>query len=76
MKLCIKYQRPVPLLLSDKNIFKVFPYMGLCKTSDPRFGAIFDLRAIILNNFGSGPLDEATYQISKTWTFWFQTKIF
>ena len=29
------------LLLSDKKIFKVFPYMGLCKTSDPWSRAIF-----------------------------------
>ena len=35
------------LLLSDKNIFKVVPYTGLCKTNDPFRGAIFDPRAII-----------------------------
>ena len=29
-----------------------------------------------LNNFGNGPLGEATYQISKTWAFWFQTRRF
>ena len=34
MKLHIKYQRP-GLLLSDKKILKVFPYMSLCKTCDP-----------------------------------------
>ena len=33
------------LLLSDKKIFKVFPYM--VKTIDPQHGAIFDPRAII-----------------------------
>ena len=27
----------------------------------------------ILNIFGNAPLDEATYQTSKTWAFWFQT---
>ena len=26
------------LLVSGKKIFKVFPYMNLCKTSDPRAG--------------------------------------
>ena len=61
------------LLLSDKEIF---PYMGLCKTSDPWHGAIFNPRAIKLNNFWNGPLDEATYQISKSWAFWFQTRRF
>ena len=29
-----------------------------------------------MNNFGNGPLDEATSQISKTWAFWFQTRRF
>ena len=37
-------------LLSDKKIFKVFPYMGICKTSDTWRGAIFDPRAIIWTN--------------------------
>ena len=27
-----------------------------------------------LNNLGRDPLDEATYQISKTWAFWFSEK--
>ena len=27
-----------------------------------------------LNNFGNGPSGEATYQISKTWAFWFQIR--
>ena len=26
-----------------------------------------------LSIFGRGPADKATYQISKTWAFWFQT---
>ena len=43
-------------MFSDK-IFKVFPCMGLCKTSDPRCGANFEPRAII-TNFGRGLLDE------------------
>ena len=29
-----------------------------------------------LNNLGRGLLDEATYQISKTWAFWFQSRRF
>ena len=29
-----------------------------------------------LNNFGYGPLGEATHQISKTWAFWFQKRRF
>ena len=61
-------------MFSDK-IFKVFPCMGLCKTSDPQRRANFEPRAII-NNFGRGPLGEAIYQISKTWAFWFQIRRF
>ena len=65
-------------MFSDK-IFKVFPCMGLCKTRAPpprpRRGANFEPRAII-NKFGRGPLDEAIYQISKTWAFWFQIRRF
>ena len=64
------------LLLSDKKNFKIFPYKGLCKTNDPTCGAIFDPQGYNLNNFGRGSLDEATYQISKTWAFWFQTRRF
>ena len=29
-----------------------------------------------LNNFGRGPLDKASYQISKTWAFCLQTRRF
>ena len=33
-------------MVSDKKIFQGFHYVfGLCKTSDPRVGAIFDPRA-------------------------------
>ena len=28
-----------------------------------------------LNNLGRGLLDEATYKLSKTWAFWFQSRI-
>ena len=41
----------------------------------PRAGPIFT-PDYNLNNFGNGPLSEATYQISKTWAFWFQTRRF
>ena len=41
-----------------------FSNMNLCTTSDPWGGANFNVRALILNNLASGPLDEATYQIS------------
>ena len=40
--------------------------MGLCKTSDPTMRGYFWPQGNNLNNFGRGPLDEATYQISKS----------
>ena len=49
--------------------------MGLCKTSDPMRMAIFDPK-VIISATDRGPLYEATYQISKTWVFWFQTRSF
>ena len=33
-----------------KKIFSCFPYTSLCKTCDPRDGAIFDPRGIIRTN--------------------------
>ena len=50
--------------------------MGLYETSHLRHGAIFLPQGYNLNNFGSGPLNEATYQILKTLAFWFQTRRF
>ena len=35
------------LVVSDKKIFHVAPYISLCKACDPRGGAIFGPRAII-----------------------------
>ena len=48
MKLRIKYQRPEPSAFKQQDFYKVFPYIGLCKTSDPCHRVIFDSRAIIL----------------------------
>ena len=41
-----KYQGS-SLVVSDKKIFHVAPYISLCKTRDPRDGVIFGPRAII-----------------------------
>ena len=35
------------LKVLDKKFFSCFPYISLCKTSDPRGGAIFGPRGII-----------------------------
>ena len=49
--------------------------MGLCKTCGPRAGPLLP-QGYNFNNFGRGPLNKATYQISKAWAFWFQTRRF
>ena len=53
------------LMVSDKKIFHVFPYISLCKTCDPRGGAIYGPRGIICNTFGISPLGAATFQTSR-----------
>ena len=35
------------LMASDKKMFSYFPYISLCKTCDPKGGAIFGPREII-----------------------------
>ena len=47
--------------------FLCFPYIqvSLCKTCDPKGGAIFGPMGHNLNTLDKGPLDIATYQISR-----------
>ena len=62
MKLHTKYERSGPFNFTHEDSLS-FPYMGLCKTSDPTLaGAIFDPKDFNLNNLGRGPLDKAIYQ--------------
>ena len=46
-------------MVSDKKIFHVFHYIGLCKTCDPRGGAFFWPQGHYLNKLGSGPPGES-----------------
>ena len=59
MMLHTQYQRPGPSTFRQEDFFNFFPYMSICKTSDPQ--------GYHLNNLGRGPLDDATYQILKAW---------
>ena len=61
-------------MVSNKK-FQGFPYIKLSKTSGPWDGAIWP-KGYNLNNLGRSLLDEATYQISKTWAFWFLSRRF
>ena len=42
-----------------------FPYVDLCKTCDPLGRGYFWPHKYNLNKLGRGPLDDATYQISR-----------
>ena len=72
MMLCIKYQRPGPSAFRQEDFFPIWVYV---KKVTPSAGP-FLTKGYNLNNFSRGPLDEATYQISKTCAFWFQTRRF
>ena len=74
MKLYIKYQRPGPSGYNQED-FKGFPYIRPYKHVVPGRGHFWP-KGYNLNNLGRGLLDEATYQISKTWAFWFQSRRF
>ena len=112
-------------MVSDKKIFRCFPYISQCNICDPRGRAIFDPRGIIhkvmlhtkyhgswpngfrqedfstcfslfnpyvkhvtsgvgqfwpqgynLNRLGRRLLDNASYQISRLYALWFQTRRF
>ena len=56
-----------------KRFLKFFPVWLYVKEVTPGAGPFLP-QGYNLNNFGRGPLDEATYQISKTWAFWFKKR--
>ena len=58
-----------------RRFFSCFPFISLC---DPRGRPIFGPSAIILINLVEVPLDDAimSYQISRLWALWFQTRRF
>ena len=64
IKTCSKLYKALSLMVSDKNFFHDFPYIGLCKTCDPGAGPSL-APGYNLNKIGRGPLNDATHQISK-----------
>ena len=68
-----KYQGSRPYGFRQEDFFHVFPYIGLCKTSDHRGGGggggggggQFWPQGHNLNKLGKGPLGDASYQISR-----------
>ena len=59
------------------KFFKFFPiWVYVKQVKWPPAQGHFWPQCYNLITFGTGPLDEATYQISKTWAFWFQTRRF
>ena len=50
------------LMVTDKKIFKGYPYISVYKTNDPGAGQFWPQEPN-LNIFGKGPLNDVTYQI-------------
>ena len=52
-----------------------FSYISLCKTCESQADP-FLAKGQNFNNFGRGPLGDATCKISSLYALWFQTRIF
>ena len=63
------------LVVSYKKIFHVFPTSDYVKHVTPRVGPFF-APWLNFNKLGRGLLVDATYQISRLYAMWFQTRIF
>ena len=61
-------------MLSDKKIFSCFPYMSM-QNGTPGSAHFWPLM-YNLNKLGRGPLGDATYQTSRLYALWFQTRRF
>ena len=75
MMLCIPNAKALGLVVSDKSIFHVFPYISICKTCDPWAGH-FRAQWHNLNTLCSDLLGDDTYQIARLCFLWFQTRRF
>ena len=70
-----KYQSSKPYGFRQEDFFYVSPYISLCKACDPWGVAIFGPWSN-LNKLGRGLPDDASYQISRLYALWFQTRSF
>ena len=75
MKLHTKYQRPGPCGFRAEDFLRLSLYNSMVKQWTLGRGH-FGPQGNHFQNFGRGPLDDAIYQISKTWAFWFRTRRF
>ena len=69
MMLHTKYQGSRPYGFRQEDVSMFFP-----KICDLQVGTIFGHQGHNLNKLGRGPLGDATYQISRPRTLWFQTR--
>ena len=69
-----KYQGSKPYSFRQK-IFSCFPYNAYVKHVNPRAGHYW-LQGYNFNKLGRGSLGDASYQISKLYALWFQTRIY
>ena len=65
-------------MVSDNIFFSFFPnsILDYVKSGDPRGGGQSLSWCRYSNKLGRGPLEDATYQISKLYAFWFLTRRF
>ena len=64
------------LWFQTRRFFNGSPYISLCKTCDPPGGGYFWPLGHNLSKLDRGPLGDATYQISRLYALWFQTRRF
>ena len=65
MMLHTKYQGSRPCGFTQEDFLRFPLYLSLCETFDTRGGALFWPQGYNLNKLGSGPLGDATYQLSR-----------
>ena len=68
-----KYQGSRPNGFRQEDFSIIFPIITYVKHVIPGSGPFF-AQWYNLNKLGRGPLGHATYQISRFWTLWFQTR--
>ena len=70
-----KYQGAMPCGFRQEDCFHVLPISANVKLLTPG-RAHFWPQGYNLKTLGRGPLDDATYQISRLYALWFQTRRF
>ena len=75
MMLHTNYQSSRPYVFRQEDFFYVSPYISLCKHVIPGAWPFWP-QGSNLNKLGRGPPDDASYQISRLYALWGQTRRF